>query len=143
MREQITKGNKEATMPLSEDPRFGAGLPAGRVDDTLPAGIGIHTPDFSPLRDSGPAAPDASIQRFLDVSVTVTAELGRITMPIGQLLQLGEGSVVELNHPVTGPIDLVANGVRIARGEVVVVDDCFAIQIKQIEPQGKRVGQRA
>ncbi len=74
----------------------------------------------------------------MDVRVTVSAELGRVTMPIGDLLKLGEGSVVELNHPVTGPIDLVANGVRIARGEVVVVDDCFAVQIKQIEPQGKR-----
>jgi flagellar motor switch protein FliN/FliY len=139
MRDQATKSNKDVKTPLSDDPRFEAGLPPARGDEGTPSAIGIHTPEFSPLRDSGQTAPDNSIHRFLDVRVTVSAELGRVTMPIGQLLQLGEGSVVELNHPVAGPIDLVANGVRIARGEVVVVDDCFAIHIKQIEPQGKRV----
>jgi len=61
-------------------------------------------------------------------------------MPIGQLLRLGEGAVVELNRPVTGPIDLVANGVRIARGEVVVVDGCFAVRITQVEPASKAAG---
>jgi flagellar motor switch protein FliN/FliY len=104
------------------------------------APVGIQMPDFSPLRDSGKGPDDTSLRRFYDVNVTVSAELGRVTMPIKDLLQLGQGSVVELNRPVTGPIDLVANGVRIARGEVVVVDDCFAVHIKQIEPQGKRAG---
>ena len=103
------------------------------------AGIGVRTPEFSQLQNSGQRSADSSLQRFLDVNVTVSAELGRVTMPIADLLELGEGAVVELSHPVTGWIDLVANGVRIARGEVVVVDDCFAIQIKQIETQAKRI----
>lgn len=108
--------------------------------DRLSAAVSIQTPDFSALRNSGRPAEDTSIQRFYDVNVTVSAELGRVSMPIKDLLQLGQGSVVELNRPVTGPIDLVVNGVRIARGEVVVVDDCFAVHIKQIESQGKRAG---
>lgn len=74
-----------------------------------------------------------SMSRFLDVSVQVSAELGSIRMPIGDMLQLGEGSVLELNRSLSEPIDLVAQGVRIARGEVVVIDDCFAIRIKEIE----------
>jgi len=102
--------------------------------------IRVRNPEFAPLQDSGQTAGDTSLNRFFDVSVTVSAELGRVTMPIGQLLRLGEGAVVELNRPVTGPIDLVANGVRIARGEVVVVDDCFAIRIKQVEPASKAAG---
>ena len=54
-------------------------------------------------------------------------------MPIGELLQLGEGAVLKLNRAVSEPVDLIAQGVRVARGEVVVVDDCFAIRIKEIE----------
>jgi flagellar motor switch protein FliN/FliY len=111
------------------DPVAPANRPAVAID--------VERPAFSPLRDAGKCADDTSIQRFYDVNVTVSAELGRVTMPIKDLLQLAQGSVVELNRPVTGPIDLVANGVRIARGEVVVVDDCFAVHIKQIEPQGR------
>ena len=102
--------------------------------------IHIRNPEFATLEDSGQTAGDTSLNRFFDVTVTVSVELGRVTMPIGQLLRLGEGAVVELNRPVTGPIDLVANGVRIARGEVVVVDDCFAIRIKQVEPTSKTTG---
>jgi len=102
--------------------------------------IQVQKPEFAPLEDSGQTAQDASLNRFFDVTVTVSAELGRVTMPIGQLLRLGEGAVVELNRPVTGPIDLVANGVRIARGDVVVVDDSFAIRIKQVEPTSKAAG---
>lgn len=102
--------------------------------------IHIGNPEFAPLQDSCQAAVDTSLDRFFDVTVTVSVELGRVTMPIGQLLRLGEGAVVELNRPVTGPIDLVANGVRIARGEVVVVDGCFAVRITQVEPASKAAG---
>lgn len=137
MSEQATMTSRETSAAAPDRARFEAGVPTSEADPARSA-VPVHTPDFSPLRDSGARAEDTSIHRFLDVRVTVSAELGRVTMPIGDLLKLGEGSVVELNHPVTGPIDLVANGVRIARGEVVVVDDCFAVQIKQIEPQGKR-----
>lgn len=102
--------------------------------------VRVQDPEFAPLKDSGQTAGDTSLNRFFDVTVTVSAELGRVTMPIAQLLRLGEGAVVELNRPVTGPVDLVANGVRIARGEVVIVDDCFAIRIKQVEPASKAGG---
>ena len=73
------------------------------------------------------------MDRFFDVNVTVWAELGRAEMPIGELLQVGEGAVLKLDRSVSEPVDLVAQGVRVARGEVVVVDDCFAIRIKEIE----------
>ncbi len=95
--------------------------------------VEVHQPEFTALRDVGKMAEDASLDRFLGVRVTISAELGRVTMSLGELLRLGEGSVVELNRAVTGPVDLVVNGVRVARGEVVVIDDCFAVQIKQID----------
>jgi flagellar motor switch protein FliN/FliY len=68
----------------------------------------------------------------------VTAELGRVTMPISAILGLGISSVVELSREVSEPIDLVVQGVRMARGEVVVVGDCFAVRIKEIIDPKKR-----
>jgi len=72
------------------------------------------------------------LERFADVHIEISVEIGRTTMPIGELLKLGEGAVVELNRNVAEPVDLMAKGVRIARGEVVVIDDRFAVRIIQI-----------
>ena len=97
------------------------------------ADVELKSPDFSQLTDTGQKGGSESLTRFFDVNVTVSAELGRVSVPIGQLVELTEGSVIELNRPVTTPVDLMAQGVRVATGEVVVVDDCFAIRIKSIE----------
>ena len=93
--------------------------------------VEMKVPDFAPLQDSGSSA-SVPMGRFYDVDVTVWAELGRLNLPLGDLLKLGEGAVVELGRPVSEPVDLVAQGVRVARGEVVVVGDCFALRITEI-----------
>ena len=78
----------------------------------------------------------ASLDRLLDVTVTVTAELGRITLPISSILNLGVNSILELDRNISEPIDLMVQGVRLARAEVVVVGDSFAVRIKEIvEPR--------
>ena len=74
-----------------------------------------------------------SLSRFFDVTVTVSVELGRVTLPIGELVKLGKGSVIELDRDVDQPVDLVAQGVRLARGEVIVVNDRYAIRIDEID----------
>jgi flagellar motor switch protein FliN/FliY len=92
--------------------------------------------DFSEL--TAPAAPSTPtpLGRLLDVTVAVTAELGRTTLPISEVLNLNVHSVLELNRSVTEPVDLMVQGVLLARGEVVVVNDCFAVRIKEIaEPK--------
>jgi flagellar motor switch protein FliN/FliY len=98
--------------------------------------VSVQAPEFEPLLDDG-SGEGTPLERFYDVSVTVWAELGRLTVSLGQLLQLGEGNVLKLDRPISAPVDLMAQGVRIARGEVVVVDDYFAIRIKEIEPSRK------
>lgn len=72
------------------------------------------------------------LERFADVNIEITAEIGRVTIPLGELLQLGEGAVIELDRSVSEPVDVLAQGVRIASGDVVVIDDRFAIQIREI-----------
>ncbi len=102
-------------------------------EESIQAGVEVKSPNFAQLTDDSTPPTNASINRFLDVQVTVSAELGRVTIPIGDLVQLGEGSVIELNRSISSPINLMAQGVRVATGEVVVIDDCFAVRIKSIE----------
>jgi flagellar motor switch protein FliN/FliY len=97
------------------------------------AGVVASPPDFAEMGSPPLHGSPMPLERFYDVHVTVWAELGRVEMLLGDLLKMGEGSVIKLNRPVTAPVDLVAQGVRLGRGEVVVVDDCFAIRIKELD----------
>ncbi|MGI9519873.1 MAG: FliM/FliN family flagellar motor switch protein [Pirellulaceae bacterium] len=107
--------------------------PANETVTTETQAVETKTPEYAPVTDTSAANSDRSINRFLDVEVTISAELGRVTIPIGELVELGEGSVVELNRSISAPVDLMAQGLRVATGEVVVIDDCFAVRIKSIE----------
>ncbi|MEM7316942.1 MAG: FliM/FliN family flagellar motor switch protein [Planctomycetota bacterium] len=110
--------------------------PAENVDDendpNEEAAIETQSPQFAelPLTKS---KSGSSMERFYDVSVNVSAEIGRVSMTLGELLRIGEGAVVKLDRQVSAPVELVAQGVRVASGDVVVVDDCFAVRIREIE----------
>jgi flagellar motor switch protein FliN/FliY len=86
-------------------------------------------PELSPL---SPGPQVSSLNSLLDVKVTVTVELGRTVIPIAEILKLNVGSVLELDRLVSEPVDIMVQGVRFARGEVVVVDDRFGIRLKEI-----------
>ncbi len=95
-----------------------------------------HTPEVHPAEfpEAARTRSKASLplERFSDVQVEIAVEIGRVTMSIGELLQLGQGSVVELDRELTDPVAVMAQGVRIASGEVVVIDDRFAVRITEI-----------
>ena len=93
---------------------------------------GGRIPEFEEVTERVVARLDTNSDRLHEVCVPVWAELGRVEMLIGDLLQLGEGSVVRLDRSVGDPVDLISQGVKLARGEVIVVDDCFAIRIRDI-----------
>lgn len=82
---------------------------------------------------AGPVA-SSSLDSLRDVPITITARLGHVVLPIAEILKLGPGSVVELEEAVGQPIELTVRGVPFATGEVVVVDDHFAIRIKSLLP---------
>ena len=103
------------------------------------AAVEATVPEFAELRPGRAEGEPGSLQNLLDVTVTVTAELGRVTLPISEVLKIGVGSVLELHRAVSEPVDLLVQGVRFARGEVVVVDDRFAIRIHEIIDPKKRV----
>ena len=116
----------------------GGGGGGGDDDGSGAAAVTVHEPDFQPLKEAIVAKNAKSMEHFYDVRVPVWAELGRVEVTIGELLQIGEGSVLRLERPVGEPVDLVSQGVTLARGEVVVVDDCFAIRIKEIHSSEKK-----
>ena len=91
--------------------------------------------EFAQLLPHAPAttAPN-SIDFLRDVPVTITAQLGHVVLPIGDILKLGPGAVLELEELVNQPIQLTVRGVAFATGEVVVVEDRFAVRIRQLLP---------
>jgi flagellar motor switch protein FliN/FliY len=73
-----------------------------------------------------------NFELLLDVKVKLTVELGSCQLPMRDVLQLNIGSVVKLDKIAQAPVDLYANQKRIARGEVVVVDDSYGIKITEL-----------
>ncbi len=94
--------------------------------------------DFVPLTPAPGREAGGSLNQLLDVTCTVTAELGRAKLAIGDVLKLNIGSVLELDRSVSDPVDVLVQGVRLARGEVVVVNGHFAVRIKEVVETKKR-----
>ena len=82
---------------------------------------------------------EASLDLLLDIPLTVTCELGRSKMLINDLLQLGQGSVVELTKLVGEPLEVLVNNKLVARGEVVVVNEKFGVRLTDIVTPMERV----
>ncbi len=76
---------------------------------------------------------------LLDIPLEITVELGRTRMPIGDLLKLSQGSVVELNKLINQPLDIFVNQKLMAQGEVVVVNEKFGVRLSHIVSPGERV----
>jgi flagellar motor switch protein FliN/FliY len=79
------------------------------------------------------------LDMILDIPVQVTVELGRSKIPIRNLLQLAQGSVVELGRLAGEPLDVLVNGCLIAQGEVVVVNDKFGIRLTDVISPDERL----
>ncbi|MBT5027351.1 MAG: flagellar motor switch protein FliN [Nitrospinaceae bacterium] len=80
-----------------------------------------------------------SLDLILDIPLTVTVELGRSKMLINDLLQLGQGSVIELTKLVGEPLEVLVNQKLVARGEVVVVNEKFGVRLTDIVSPMERV----
>ncbi|OZI74685.1 flagellar motor switch protein FliN [Bordetella genomosp. 12] len=93
---------------------------------------------FKPLSDKA-GAGGADIDLVMDVPVQLTVELGRTRLTIKSLLQLGQGSVVELDGLAGEPMDIFVNGYLIAQGEVVVVEDKYGIRLTDIITPSERI----
>ena len=86
-----------------------------------------------------PSGKNANLDLILDIPLTVTVELGRSKMLINDLLQLGQGSVIELTKLAGEPLEVLVNQKLVARGEVVVVNEKFGVRLTDIVSPMERV----
>ena len=101
-------------------------------DDAVDDSSAESLPEFEEQSQSAASAGNVELKRFGGVQVALTAQLGKANVTIKDMMELTEGAVVELDREIGQPVELVAQGVPLGNGEVVVVDDRFAIRIKEI-----------
>lgn len=82
---------------------------------------------------------DLNLDVILDVPVSLSLEVGRTRIPIRNLLQLNQGSVVELERGAGEPLDVFVNGTLIAQGEVVVINDRFGVRLTDVVSPAERI----
>lgn len=92
----------------------------------------IKSTDFSELKESETAGQSQNIDFILDIPVRVSVELGRSKLLINDLLQLNQGSIIELDKLAGEPLEVLVNSKLIARGDVVVVNEKFGIRLTDI-----------
>jgi len=100
---------------------------------------GVLTGEAPRPYGGGSDAQINDINRVLDIPVLLSVELGRTKVPIKHILQLGQGSVVELDALAGEPMDVLVNGYLIAQGEVVVVNDKFGIRLTDVVTPSERL----
>ena len=102
---------------------------------------GVVAAELDELTESDGLDEDESrkLETILDIPVNISMEVGRSKISIRNLLQLNQGSVVELDRVVGEPLDVLVNGTLIAHGEVVVVNDKFGIRLTDVISQIERI----
>jgi flagellar motor switch protein FliN len=139
--------SSENTSPAADQPDAMAAEWAAALAESQPETASeVHAPadqispaafqNFSPT--TGNTAGN-DINMILDIPVQLTVELGRTRIPIKHILQLAQGSVVELETMAGEPMDVLVNGYLIAQGEVVVVNEKFGIRLTDIVTPSERM----
>jgi flagellar motor switch protein FliN/FliY len=127
--------SKTSAAPAAPAPDMGGR--SGAV--TAAAGPNVAPAAFTPFNEAAAPGAGNDINMILDIPVQLTVELGRTRIPIKHILQLGQGSVVELDALAGEPMDVLVNGFLIAQGEVVVVNDKFGIRLTDIVTPSERM----
>jgi flagellar motor switch protein FliN/FliY len=115
---------------------------AAALEESGDADDGISNIHLDELEDTArpiSAEEHARLDSILDIPVTISMEVGRSKINIRNLLQLNQGSVVELDRIAGEPLDVLVNGTLIAHGEVVVVNDKFGIRLTDVISQTERI----
>ncbi len=89
--------------------------------------------------DAGEDAAPRSVASLLGLEIPVTVSFGEREMALRELAALGPGAVIELDRPASAPVDLLVNGRIVARGELVLLDDQYALRITQMVSSGDRI----
>jgi len=99
----------------------------------------VERAGFEQLHDDGGVNLSPELDVILDIPVTVSMEVGNTEITIRNLLQLNQGSVIELDRMAGEPLDVLVNGTLIAHGEVVVVNEKFGIRLTDVVSPSERI----
>jgi flagellar motor switch protein FliN/FliY len=105
------------------------------------SGGGAEPANFSQLEDAGQTKPAGNLDMIMDIPVVLSVELGRTKMLINDILQLGQGSIIELQKMAGEPMEILINEKLMARGEVVVVNETFGVRLTDIVSPMDRIKQ--
>lgn len=128
--------NKNSDQDIADEWAAALSEQTDQPDDT-----DVAKAQFDELQEEGhgPTIEETSLESILDIPVTISMEIGRTSIPIRNLLQLNQGSVVELDRLAGEPMDVLVNGTLIAHGEVVVVNEKFGIRLTDVISPAERV----
>lgn len=112
---------------------------AAQMENAVAKDAPVAPAEQSIQAGGGEAGKQRDIDFILDIPIQMTVELGRTKLPIKNLLQLAQGSVVELDGLAGEPMDVLVNGCLIAQGEVVVVNDKFGIRLTDVITPAERI----
>ncbi|MFZ2650811.1 MAG: flagellar motor switch protein FliN [Burkholderiaceae bacterium] len=135
-------GNPAAAATDTAADDWAAALAEAKPAETMPSPSAVEQVapvSFANLAAGSAPAAGNDINMILDIPVQLTVELGRTRIPIKHILQLAQGSVVELETLAGEPMDVLVNGYLIAQGEVVVVNDKFGIRLTDIVTPSERM----
>ncbi|HMM96135.1 flagellar motor switch protein FliN [Phycicoccus sp.] len=130
-------------MTFPDTPQDAFAEPAAAAPALPPLGTPAAAPTAAPAAapTAAPAAVDPRRLHLLrEVELGISVELGRSRMTVREVLGLAPGAVVELDRPAGSPVDVLVNGTLMARGEVVVVDDEYAVRVTEIVSTDPAVG---
>lgn len=119
--------------PTPDEPAAEAEAPAAAP--AAPAAAPAPAPAAAPAAPAAPRTTGKPIDALAGVEMEVTIEVGRTRLPVGELLQLQPGQVVELDREVGAPLDMFINGTLLARGEIVIIDDQFGFRVTSVVSQ--------
>jgi flagellar motor switch protein FliN/FliY len=115
-----------------------------KADDLTLAFERVHEPSlrsmpFEPLETSGQPVPERDFGMVLDLPLDMTVELGRIKIPVGELLSTHPGAVLTLDIKAGDPLKIMVNGCLVARGDIVVKDEKYGIRLTEIISPSERL----
>ncbi|WP_324667572.1 flagellar motor switch protein FliN [Geochorda subterranea] len=113
----------------------GRRAPGGRAPQPPPSApdvTEVHPVRFGELKPEPAGDASGNLELLLDVSVTLSVEIGRARLTLGEVMALRRGSVIELDKLAGEPADIIVNGKLVARGEVVLLDEKFGVKVNDI-----------
>lgn len=120
---------------------MGNGDTTPQADASNAADTSPQATSFPPVDNQGAVPANKNIDFVLDIPLQVTVQIGATRMLIRELLQLGQGSVIELNKLAGEPMEVLVNNKLVARGEVVVVNEKFGIRLTDVVSPNQRIQQ--